>query len=75
LQDLIQKEDRISHATISVSVLISFLVFTAFSLSLAILEYGTDGKKRTVVAPEIFVTFVSTQSVVLTLQRAPQFHF
>jgi hypothetical protein len=44
LQDLIQKEEWISQATVSISVLISLLVFTAFSLSLAILEYGADGK-------------------------------
>jgi hypothetical protein len=56
LQDLIQKEEWISQETISISVLLSLLVFTAFSLSLTILEYGADGKKRAAVAPEFFFT-------------------
>jgi hypothetical protein len=73
LQDLIQKEEWISQATVSILVLLSLLVFTAFSLTLTILEYGADGKKRAAVAPEIFFTFLSTQCVVLTLQRPPQF--
>ena len=54
LRDLIQKAERISQSTISVSVLILLFVFTALSLSLTILEYGTDGKKRAVVTPEMF---------------------